>query len=92
MNTGNFQTESDYVYWTTLPCTEATEADGADEAEDMPSGRQLEATALIPPTNIDDHPTIPPESSASFLPSRPTRVRRPPAWMHEWHFVTMCRC
>ena len=35
------------------PCTEATEADGEDEAEDIPTGRQLEATALIPPTNID---------------------------------------
>ena len=70
------------------PCTEATEASGADEAEDMPTGRQAEATALIPPPNIETHPTLPPESSASPLPSRPTRVRRPPAWMSD--FVSFC--
>ena len=42
----------------------------------MSTGRELEATALILPTNIDKHPTIPPESSACPLPSRPTRFRR----------------
>ena len=70
------------------PCTEATEADGGDEAEDMPTRKQSEATSLIPQTNIDKHPTLPPESSASPLPSRPTRVRRPPAWMSD--FVSFC--
>ena len=43
------------------PCTEATEADGGDNAEDMPTGRQSEAAASIPPTNIETHPTLPPE-------------------------------
>ena len=70
------------------PCTKATEVDGGDGAEDMPTGKQSEATSLIPPTNIDKHPTLPPESSASPLPSRPTRVRRPPAWMSD--FVSFC--
>ena len=73
------------------PCTEATEAteaDGGDNAEDMPTGRQSEAAASIPPTNIETHPTLPPESSASPPPSRPTRVRRPPAWMSD--FVSFC--
>ena len=65
-----------------------TEANGADEAEDMPTGRQAEATALIPPPNVETHPTLPPESSASPLRSRPTRVRRPPAWMGD--FVSFC--
>ena len=55
-------------------CTEATEADGGDGAEDMPTGRQSEAGVLIPPTNIETHPTLPPESSASPPPSMPTRV------------------
>ena len=50
------------------PCTEATEADGGDNAEDMPTGRQSEAAALIPPINIETHPTPPPESSASPPP------------------------
>ena len=36
------------------PCIEATEAEGGDEAENMPTGRELEATVLIPPTNIDN--------------------------------------
>ena len=54
----------------------------------MPTGRQLEPTALIPPTNADKQHTLLPESSASPLPSRPTRVRRPPAWMNE--FVSFC--
>ena len=70
------------------PCNEATETDGGDEAEDMPTGKQSEATSLVPQTNIDKHPTLPPESSASPLPSRPTRVRRPPAWMTD--FVSFC--
>ena len=70
------------------PCTEATEIDGADEAEEIPTGRQSEATSLIPPTNVDKYPTLLPESSASPLPSRPTRVRRPPAWMSD--FVSFC--
>ena len=73
------------------PCTEATEAteaDGGDNAGDMPTGRQSEAAASIPPTNIETHPTLPPESSASPPPSRPTRVRRPPAWMSD--FVSFC--
>ena len=34
------------------PSTEATEANGGDDAESMPTGVQLGATALIPPTNI----------------------------------------
>ena len=29
------------------PCTEATETDGGDEAEDMPTGKQSEATSLF---------------------------------------------
>ena len=68
--------------------TEAAEIDGADEAEEIPTGRQSDATSLIPPTNVDKHPTLPPQSSASPLPSRPTRVRRPPAWMSD--FVSFC--
>ena len=48
-------------------CTEATEANGEDEAVDMPTGGQSEAAALIPPTNIKTPPTLPPESSASPL-------------------------
>ncbi|XP_068696507.1 uncharacterized protein [Montipora capricornis] len=59
-----------------------------DEEEDTPTGRQLETTALTPPTYVDKQPTLPPESSASPLPSRPTRVRRPPAWMSD--FVSFC--
>ena len=70
------------------PCTEATEADGGDNAEDIPTGRQSEAAASIPPTNIETHATLPPESSASPPPSRPTRVRRPPAWMSD--YVSFC--
>ena len=70
------------------PCTEATEVNGGDEAEDMPTVRQSEAAALIPPTNIETSPTLPPESSASPPPSRPTRVRRPPAWISD--FVSFC--
>ena len=73
------------------PCTEATEAteaDGGDNAEDMPTGRQSEAAVLIPPTNIETHPTQPPESRASPPPSRPTCVRHPPAWMSD--FVSFC--
>ena len=70
------------------PCTEATEAAGGDNAEDIPTGRQLEAAASIPPTNIETHATLPPESSASPPPSRPTRVRRPPAWMSD--YVSFC--
>ena len=73
------------------PCTEATdapEADGGDNAEDMPTGRQSEAAASISPTNIETHPTLPPESNASPPLSRPTRVRRPPAWMSD--FVSFC--
>ena len=70
------------------PCNEAAEIDGADEAEEIPTGRQSEATSLIPPTNVDKHPTLPPESSASPFPSRPTRVRRPPTWMSD--FVPFC--
>ena len=68
--------------------TEATEADGGDNAEDMLTGRQSEAAVSIPPTNIETHPTLPPESSARPPPSRPTRVRRPPAWMSD--FVSFC--
>ena len=71
------------------PCTEATEVDGADEAEEMPTGRQSEVTSLIPLTNVDKHPTLPPESSASPLPSRPTRVRHPPAWMSDCVFLCL---
>ena len=67
-----------------IETTEATEIHGEGEAEDMPTGRQLETTALTPPTNIDKHPTLPPESSASPLPSRLTRVRRPPVWMSDF--------
>ena len=69
-------------------CTEATEANGGGEAENMPTGRQLEATALISPTNVDEQLALPPESSASPLPSRPTCVKRPPAWMSG--FVSFC--
>ena len=49
------------------PCTEASKANGGDEAEDMPTGRQSEAAALIPPTNIETPPTLPSEPSASPL-------------------------
>ena len=49
------------------PCIEATEADGGDNAEGIPTGRQSEAAASIPPTNIETHATLPPESSASPL-------------------------
>ena len=65
------------------PATEATEVHEGDEEEDMPTRRQLETTALTPPTYVDKQPTLPPESSA-----RPTRVRRPPAWMSD--FVSFC--
>ena len=73
------------------PCTEATkatEANGGDKAESMPTGGQLEVTALIPPTNVDEQLALPPESSASPPPSRPTRVRCPPAWMSD--FMSFC--
>ena len=70
------------------PCTDATEADGGDNAEDIPTGRQSEAAASIPPTNIETHATLPPESRASPPPSRPTCVRHPPAWMSD--FVSFC--
>ena len=70
------------------PCNEAIEANGGDGAESMPTGGRLEATALIPPTNVDEQLALPPESSASPLPSGPTRVRRPPAWMSD--FVSFC--
>ena len=60
------------------PPTETTDVHGEGEAEDMPTGTQLETNALTPPTNIDKHPTLPPESSAIPLPSRLTRIRRPP--------------
>ena len=43
---------------------------------------------MIPPTNIDKHPTLPPESSASPFHSRPTRVRRNRAWAS--YFVSFC--
>ena len=59
------------------PANEATEVHEGDEEEDIPTGRQLETTALTPPTYVDKQPTLPPESSVSALPSRPTRVRRP---------------
>lgn len=70
------------------PAAEGTEVYEGDQEEHTPTGRQLETTALTPPTYVDKQPTIPPESSASPLPSRPTRVRRPPAWMNE--FVSFC--
>ena len=70
------------------PATEATEVHGGDQTEEMPTGRQLETTALTPATNVDKQPTLPTESSASPLPLRPARVRRPPAWMSD--FVSSC--
>ena len=66
------------------PSTEATEAHGGDEGDDIPTRGQSKATALIPPTYIDKHPTPPPESTASLVPSRLTRVRGPPAWMNDF--------
>ena len=81
------------------PATEATEATlqwlqwlqwlhAGDQEEDTPTGRQLETTVLTPPTYVDKQLNLPPESSASPLSSRPTRVRRPPAWMSD--FVSFC--
>ena len=70
------------------PATEATEVHGGDQTEDMPTGRQLETTALTPTANVDKQPTPPTESSAIPLPLRPARVRRPPAWMSD--FVSSC--
>ena len=70
------------------PATEATEVHEGDQKEATPTGRQLETIALTPPTSVDKQPTQPPESNASPLPSRPTRVRRPPAWMSD--FVSFC--
>ena len=70
------------------PATEATEVHGGDQTEKMPTGRQLETTALTPTTNVDKQPTLPTESSASPLPLRPARVRCPPAWMSD--FVSSC--
>ena len=61
------------------PSTEATEAHGGNEGDDTPTGGQSKATALIPQTYIIKHPTPPPEPSASPVPSRLTRVRRPPS-------------
>ena len=57
-----------------------------EETREMkyPLRGQSKATALIPPTYIDKHPTPPPESTASLFPSRLTRVRRPPAWMNDF--------
>ncbi|KAK2548045.1 hypothetical protein P5673_031876 [Acropora cervicornis] len=68
--------------------TEATEVHEGDQEEDTPTGRQLETTVLTPPTYVDKQLNLPPESSASPLSSRPTRVRRPPAWMSD--FVSFC--
>ena len=64
--------------------TEATEAHRGDEGDDIPTRGQSKATALIPPTYIDKHPTPPPESTASLVLSRLTRVRGPPAWMNDF--------
>ena len=47
------------------PSTEATEGHGGDEGDEIPTEGQSKATALIPPTYINKHPTPPPESSAS---------------------------
>lgn len=44
------------------PATAATEVHEGDEAEDMPTGRQLQTTALTLPTNIDKQPTPYPTS------------------------------
>ena len=70
------------------PATEATEVHEGDQEEDTPTGRQLETTVLTPPTYVDKQLNLPPESSASPLPSRPTRPRRPQAWMSD--FVSFC--
>ncbi|XP_068737525.1 uncharacterized protein [Montipora capricornis] len=70
------------------PATEATEVHKGDEVEDMPTGRQVKTTALTPPTDVDKQHTLPPDYSANPLPSRPTRVRRPSAWMSD--FVSFC--
>jgi len=70
------------------PPIEATEVHGGDQTEHMPTGKRLETTALTPTTNVDEQSTLSPESSASPPPSRPARVRRPPAWMSD--FVSFC--
>ena len=66
------------------PSTEATEGHGGDEGDEIPTEGQSKATALIPPTYNNKHPTPPPESSASPVPSRLTRVRRPSSWMNDF--------
>ena len=66
------------------PSIEATEGHGGEEGDEIPTEGQPKATALIPPTYINKHPTPPPESSASPVPSRLTRVRRPPSWMNDF--------
>ena len=66
------------------PSTEATEAHGGDEGDDIPTGGQSKAAALVLQTYIIKHPTPPPESSASPVPSRRTRVRHPPSWMNDF--------
>jgi len=70
------------------PPTEATEVHERGQTEHMPTGKQLETTALYLTTNVNKQSTLPPETRASPLPSRPTRVRRPPAWMSV--FVSFC--
>lgn len=50
----------------------ATEVHEGDEAADMPNGRQLDTTALTPPTNVDNckHPTLPPfKTHSCYAPS-----------------------
>ena len=65
--------------------TEGTEAfEGGGETENMPTGKELETTALTPPINIDKQPTPPPESNGSPLPSKPTCVGRPPEWVSDF--------
>ena len=57
--------------------TEGTEDfRGGGETENMPTGKELETTALTPPINIDKQPTPPPESNGSALPSWTIYIRK----------------
>lgn len=67
------------------PFTEATEGHRGDEGDEIPTEGQSKATALIPPTYINKHPTLPPESSASPVPSRQLVLG---ALHHGW--MTLC--
>ena len=84
----NCVTQPDPATATATEATEATEVHEGDQEEDTPTGRQLETIPLTPPTHVDKQSNLPPESSTSPLPSRPTRFRRPPACMSD--FVSFC--